>query len=239
MAHRFRPSSWHAHRTVSRLAMSAISATYRRTSRSSSAKALRRLLEGRSSDAMRSAVPGQLQRRPEHLGRDGLLAGQPALQRPLLADAQAPGEELLLVELLGGVGRGQLLGDHRVGVEERAQDQVRHVRPGTFQPPLRVVRAHLGAHLADVRVDQRQLRLQLVGEVAPPGEEEVELQQLTQSQCLIPRAAPGPVPAPPTATSTSSAIARTTSTWIALLRYTAATRCWSAPIPHTVSVPPE
>src|SRR5216683_7849089 len=140
------------------------------------------------------AVSGQLQRRGEHLGRDGLLAGQLALQRPLPADAQAPGEELLLVELLGGVGRGQLLGDHRVGVEERAQYQVRHVRPGASQPPLRVGGAHLGAHLADVRVDQRQLRLQLNGELPPPGEEEVELQQLTQSQCLVPCVAPGPVP---------------------------------------------
>src|SRR6516162_8518312 len=65
--------------------------------------------EGRIIGADEPAVPGQLQRRPEHLGRDGLLAGQPVLQRPLPAHAQAPGEELLLVELLGGVGRGQLL----------------------------------------------------------------------------------------------------------------------------------
>ena len=70
------------------------------------------------------------------------------------------------------------------------------MRPEAFQPPLRVVRAHLGAHLADVRVDQRQLCLQLAGELPPPGEEEVELQQLTQSQCLIPRVVSGPVPAP-------------------------------------------
>ncbi len=52
--------------------------------------------------------------------------------------------------------------------------------------------------------------------------------------------APRSVPPPCRAmeSSASSAMARTSSTCTALLRYTAATRCWSAAMPHTVSGPP-
>src|SRR5260370_6966630 len=47
-----------------------------------------------------AAVSGQLQRRPEHLGRDGLLAGQPTLERPLAPHAQPLRQELPLLHPL-------------------------------------------------------------------------------------------------------------------------------------------
>jgi hypothetical protein len=137
-----------------------------------------------------AAVLGQPQRRPEQLERHRLLAGDLPLQRPLAAQALAVVEKGRLVELLASRDSDldELLGDDQVGVEERPEDQLRHVRPRLLQPLGGVERAVAGVDLLDaVGVDELELLAQFHHEVAQPGEEELEVEQVSQLPGLLPQ----------------------------------------------------
>ncbi|UFN43138.1 hypothetical protein LN652_13890 [Nocardioides okcheonensis] len=78
---------------------------------------------------------------------------------------------------------GEPVGDDEVGVEERAQHQVREVGTGGDEQLARLDRRQLGDALAD---QQLQLGAQVVLEVGAGGEEELELEQVAHPLRLLP-----------------------------------------------------
>ena len=121
-------------------------------------------------------------RRAEELERDRLGARDAALQRPLLADGQRVGEQVVLVD--GAVAAvGEPVGEHEVGVEERPQHQVREVRPRVDEQLAGPTGRHVGDALAD---QQLELGAQVVLEARPAREEELELEEVAHPLRLLP-----------------------------------------------------
>src|SRR5215212_7346735 len=108
----------------------------------------------------------------------------PSLQLHLAAHGDAPGDERRPVGYLSTVALEQLLGDHELSVEDRADDAGGHQRAAAGEQLAR------GRHvlLPPCRIDQVQLLAELTDELPLAGEEELELQEVTYPQRTLPAA---------------------------------------------------
>ena len=95
-------------------------------------------------------------------------------------DREAVVEELVLA--VGHVEVGQPVGDDVVGVEEGPQHQVRDVR-AVVASRVQLAGSAFASACPSGR-DSPQLGVDVGAELVPPGEEEVELEQLAQAQRL-------------------------------------------------------
>ena len=107
-------------------AISPMMLTRRTASRSSAANASRAVPDALAA-LEQALVAGERQGGAEQLERDRLGARDPSLQRPLPADGQRVGEQVVLVDR-AVAAVGQPVGEDEVGVEEGPQHEVGEVR---------------------------------------------------------------------------------------------------------------
>ena len=110
---------------------------------------------------------------------------QPALEQPLPADGPALVEEARFLDRLARVARREAIGDDEVALQEGTQDAVGEQETRVLEHGLRLLRRP--GPRPPPRIEQPGLGLELVGEDALVGEEELVHEQLAQAQRLVPR----------------------------------------------------
>src|SRR5262249_40664865 len=107
------------------------------------------------------------------------------LQHVLPSDRAALGKQLAFVDN-AGVVRREGVSDHSVGLEKRAQNAVRTKRPKALEHRNRRF-APARQRRTPVRLLQRELALDLGAKLALVLEEELELEQIAQTQRFVPK----------------------------------------------------